>query len=128
MAAVRDVMSTEIVAVEPDATLAEAATVMGGRHVGSALVLDGGRPVGIFTERDLLRALASDFGAAGDLVQRWMTPDPLGVEASIDVRDALRLMLERGFRHLTVMQDGALVGIVSLRDLSASEGEPPATG
>jgi CBS domain-containing protein len=118
---VRDVMSTDLVSVEPDATVAEAATVMGERQVGSALVLHDGRPVGIFTERDVLRALASDFDAAKDLVRRWMTRDPVGVDASVGVREARRLMLERGFRHLTVTHQGALVGIVSLRDLSRSD-------
>ncbi|MGH2672408.1 MAG: CBS domain-containing protein [Actinomycetota bacterium] len=47
-----------------------------------------------------------------------MTADPVGVAPTTDVREALRIMLDRGFRHLTVMDDGALVGIVSLRDLS----------
>ena len=53
-------MSKDLVAVEPTATVAEAATLMGGRHVGSALVIEDGRATGIFTERDVLRALASD--------------------------------------------------------------------
>jgi CBS domain-containing protein len=118
MGTVRDVMSTELVTVDPAATVAEAATVMGGHHVGSALVLADGRVVGIFTERDILRALASDFDAAKDLVEQWMTADPVGVAPTTDVHEALGIMLERGFRHLTVMDGGTLLGIVSLRDLS----------
>jgi CBS domain-containing protein len=114
-------MTTDLVTVDRATTIAEAATVMGAHHVGSALIVEGGRAVGIFTERDVLRALASDFDAAKDLVERWMTRDPVGVEASTDVRDALALMLERGFRHLVVTDTGVLVGIVSLRDLSRPE-------
>jgi CBS domain-containing protein len=121
MATVRDIMSTDLVTVEPASTVAEAATVMGGRHVGSALVLEDGLPVGIFTERDVLRALASDFDAAKDPVGQWMTRDPEGVDVATGTREALRLMLDRGFRHLTVTDEGALVGIVSLRDLSRTE-------
>lgn len=121
MATVRDIMSTDLLTVEPASTVAEAATVMGGRHVGSALVFQDGRPVGIFTERDVLRALASDFDAAKDPVEQWMTGDPEGVDVMTEVREARRLMLERGFRHLTVTDRGALVGIVSLRDLSRPE-------
>jgi CBS domain-containing protein len=121
MTTVRDVMSEEIVSVEPTATVAEAATVMGAHHVGSALVIENGSTVGIFTERDILRALGTDFDAAKDLVERWMTRDPVGVDASTAVRDARRLMLEHGFRHLTVTDDGSLVGMVSLRDLSRAE-------
>jgi CBS domain-containing protein len=121
MLTVRDVMSVEIVAVEPSATIAEAATVMGGRHVGSVLVLRDAELVGIFTERDILRALASDFDAAKDLVEQWMSPDPVGVEASTNAREALALMLERGFRHLIVTDSGDLIGVVSLRDLSRGD-------
>jgi CBS domain-containing protein len=119
MAMVRDIMSRDLVTVEPSATVAEAATLMGGRGVGSALVLEGGSPAGIFTERDVLRALASDFDAAHHPVGDWMTHDPVTVEADVDVATARDLMLGRGFRHLPVIQDGKLVGIVSLRDLSS---------
>lgn len=108
--------------VEPTATVAEAATVMGGRHIGSVLVLSGAETAGIFTERDILRALASDFDAAHHPVADWMTHDPVTIEVDADVVVARDLMLERGFRHLPVTDDGALVGIVSLRDLSGSDG------
>ncbi len=111
-------MSTSIVTVEPRATVAEAATVMGGRHVGSALVMDGGRLSGIFTERDILRALASDFDAAGHTVGQWMAKDPATADPETPVREALDLMLDRGFRHLPVVEDGEVVGVVSLRDLT----------
>ncbi|MFB3738989.1 MAG: cyclic nucleotide-binding/CBS domain-containing protein [Candidatus Velamenicoccus archaeovorus] len=111
-------MSTELVMVEAGSSVAEAATVMGARHVGSALIVEEGRPVGIFTERDILRALAADFDAPSHPVADWMTRDPLTIAADADVLEARDLMLERGFRHLPVMDENALVGIVSLRDLS----------
>jgi CBS domain-containing protein len=122
MESVRGIMSRDLVTVEPSATVAEAATLMGGRGVGSALVLDGGIPTGIFTERDVLRALASDFDAAHHPVADWMTHDPVSIEADADVSVARDLMLARGFRHLPVTDGGTLVGIVSLRDLSSREG------
>ena len=111
-------MSKDLVAVEPTATVAEAATVMGGHHVGSALVIEGGRATGIFTERDVLRALGSDFDAAHHPVADWMTHDPMTVDAGSDVRTARNLMLDGGFRHLPVTDGGELVGIVSIRDIS----------
>lgn len=111
-------MSTDLVTVEPATTVAEAATMMGARHVGSALVTEGDRPVGIFTERDILRALAADFDAPGHPVAHWMTLDPQTVHPDANVWEAQDLMLERGFRHLPVIDEEALVGIVSLRDLS----------
>lgn len=121
MVIVRDVMSSDLVTVEPGATVAEAATVMGAHHVGSALVFRDGRMAGIFTERDVLRALASDFDAERHPVEQWMTPDPTTIAAEAGVREARDLMLERGFRHLPVMDDENVVGIVSLRDLSRAE-------
>jgi CBS domain-containing protein len=121
MTTVRDIMSKGLVAVDPTATVAEAATLMGEHHVGSALVLDGGRAAGIFTERDILRALASNFDAAHHPVADWMTHDPTTVEAEADVRTARDLMLAGGFRHLPVLEEGELVGIVSIRDISRAE-------
>lgn len=111
-------MSKDLVTVEPTSTVAEAATMMGERRVGSALVIEDDRPAGIFTERDVLRALASDFDAAHHPVADWMTHDPTTVEVTVDVRTARNLMLDGGFRHLPVLESGRLVGIVSLRDIS----------
>lgn len=118
---VRDIMSTDLVTVERATTIAEAATVMGERGVGSALVVEDGRAAGIFTERDVLRALGSDFDAARHPVGQWMTAEPATIEAEADVREARDLMLRLGFRHLPVTEGPALVGIVSLRDLSRAE-------
>ncbi len=114
-------MNTDLVTVERSSTIAEAATVMGARGVGSALVVEAGRVAGIFTERDVLRALAGDFDAAHHHIEQWMTHDPVGIDASAPVREARELMLREGFRHLPVTDGGALVGIVSIRDLSGIE-------
>ena len=88
---------------------------MGGHHVGSALVIEDGRATGIFTEQDVLRALASDFDAAHHPVADWMTHDPTTVGIEADVRTARDLMLDSGFRHLPVLDGAELVGIVSIR-------------
>jgi CBS domain-containing protein len=123
MVEIRDVMSERIVTVEANATVAEAATIMGSRGTGSALVMRGEHLEGIFTERDIVRALGEHFDAAGHLVHNWMTPDPITVEASASVPEALDLMLSKGFRHLPVIEAGRLVGMVSLRDLGRHAGE-----
>jgi CBS domain-containing protein len=119
MPTIHDVMSTELVTVAPTASVAEAASVMSAKHVGSAIVLtEDGALAGIFTERDILRALASDFDAAAHTVDEWMSRDPATIGAGATVSEALNRMLEEGFRHLPVLEDGALIGVVSLRDLS----------
>jgi CBS domain-containing protein len=118
MVLIREVMSTELVSVAPDASVAEAATVMGTHHVGAALVLVDGRLIGIFTERDIVRALASDFDAAGHRVADWMSGDPQTMDPDAAVADALATMIERGFRHIPVVDGGQVVGIVSMRDVT----------
>ena len=122
MPTIRDVMSTELVSVAPNATVAEAATVMGARHVGAALVVEDEALIGIFTERDILRALATDFDAAHHHVGDWMTKEPVTVDPDSSAAEALGRMLAEGFRHLPVTENGALVGVVSLRDLSRTAG------
>jgi len=118
MTSVREVMSTDMVIVAPDATVAEAATIMGTRKVGSALVIDGASLLGIFTERDVLRAVASDFDAEHHSVSEFMTRDPHTATAEEDTHEALSAMLAFGFRHLPVMDHGDVVGVVSMRDLT----------
>jgi CBS domain-containing protein len=123
MAIVADIMSAKLVVVEPAATVAEAATVMGERHVGSALVMEGGRLAGIFTERDIVRALSQHFDAPGHPVSTWMTRNPVTISPQAAVQEALDLMLSRGFRHLPVEDGGQIIGIISIRDLSEALAE-----
>lgn len=123
MAAVGEIMTKELVTVESGATVAEAATVMGERKVGSALVIDGGELVGIFTERDIVRALSQDFDAPGHPITHWMTKDPATITPETTVPEALDMMLTRGFRHLPVLDGTTPVGMVSMRDLSRATAE-----
>jgi CBS domain-containing protein len=122
MAIVRDVMSADLVIVAPETTVAEAATMMGTSQVGSALVMADGALAGIFTERDVMRAVASDFDAAHHSVSEFMTRDPATVEQATGVREALDTMLRGGFRHLPVVEGTSVTGVVSMRDLTASLG------
>jgi CBS domain-containing protein len=120
VSSVGEIMSTGLFAIEPATTVAEAATVMGERRIGSALVMESDRLVGIFTERDIVRALGEHFDAAGHAVSEWMTPDPVTVSPSTAAEDALKLMLDGNFRHLPVEDGGRVSGIVSMRDLTAA--------
>jgi phosphoserine phosphatase RsbU/P len=121
MAAVRDVMSADLVAVEPTDLVTTAAAIMDAARVGAALVMDHDVLKGIFTERDVLRALRREpVVALESPVSTWMTPDPMTVGPETRVVDALRKMLKGGFRHLPVLADGHVVGVVSLRDLARS--------
>jgi CBS domain-containing protein len=118
MATVREIMSSGLITVDPDSTVAQAATVMAEKRVGSALVLVGDSLAGIFTERDIVRALSQDFDAPGHPIAHWMTKDPITIGPDESSDAALDLMLKGGFRHVPVVEEGAVIGIVSIRDLS----------
>ena len=118
MTAIREVMTTQLVTVEASTSVAAAVTVMGMRRVGAVLAFDSGRLQGIFTERDLVRALSYDIAAASQPVAQWMTRDPVSVSPDVSVEEALEIMLAGHFRHLPVMDGESAVGIVSIRDLS----------
>lgn len=123
MTAVADVMTTELVSVERSANLIQAVSAMSSARSGSVLVLDAGALVGIFTERDVMRALAyagNADRARVSTVERWMSVEPVTVEATSTVADALNQMLFGGFRHLPVMERDRVVGVVSMRDLARS--------
>jgi CBS domain-containing protein len=118
--AIGDVMRTRVVTVKSDDSVRLAVLRMLEEGVGSVAVCDGGRLVGIFTERDVL-GLAGD-GTDLDAVRIGdvMTREPLTVEAGVAVLDAARLMGERKIRHLPVVEGDHLLGIVGIRDVLGS--------
>lgn len=118
MTAIREVMSQQLVTVEPSTSVAGAVTVMGMQRVGAVLVMEKGRLEGIFTERDLVRALSNDIGASSQPVAQWMTRNPVTVGPEASVEQALEIMLAKHFRHLPVLEGESVVGVVSIRDVS----------
>ena len=100
-----------------EATVAEAAEALITDGVGSLAVVEGRRLVGIFTERDVVRAVSEGADPEDEVVEDWMseTPDTFGPD--IEVREAAAWLLEMGYRHMPVMEDGELLGIVSIRDI-----------
>jgi CBS domain-containing protein len=118
MPSVREVMSKDLVTVDRSATVEEASTVMWGRRVGSALVMRGSDLEGIFTERDIMKALSKDADRGRTMtVRECMTLEPRTIDADASVGEALDVMLTNGFRHLPVTESDGLVGIVSMTDL-----------
>ena len=116
------VRNQELVQLASEASVREAARQMAQRHVGAALVIDGDRLVGIFTERDLLnRVVAHDLDPGKTRLVDVMTREPATVAPGQRAVDALHLMHEGGFRHLPVVERGRVRGIVSLRDFMTGE-------
>jgi CBS domain-containing protein len=118
MTAVADVMKREVLTVAPEDSLGDAAEKMTGADVGAVVVSDFGRLIGILTERDVMRAVARRTHSSIARVREWMTSDPITAPPEMDAQEAARTMLEHGFRHLPVVEDGMPVGIVSLRDIA----------
>jgi CBS domain-containing protein len=116
---VADLMTKDVLTVEPSDTIGEAAEKMHDANVGAVVVVeDLVRIVGIVTERDLLRAVAQRARAAEARVRQWMTPDPLTIPPETSIDEARKIMFDNNFRHLPVVKDGRTLGIVSLRVLS----------
>jgi CBS domain-containing protein len=119
MATVADLMVKDVLTVEPSDTIGEAAEKMNASNVGAVVVMeDMVRIVGIVTERDLLRAVASRARAAEARVRQWMTPNPVTISPDLTVEEAAKIMFDNNFRHLPVVKDGRALGIVSLRLLA----------
>ena len=118
MSRLADLMSRDVLAVEPEDTIGFVAQQMVERNVGSAVVTDFGRLIGILTERDMLRAVADRVHSSEARAREWMTPNPITASESDPAGEAARTMLENGFRHLPVVEGERAVGIVSLRDVA----------
>jgi CBS domain-containing protein len=109
-------MSRDLLSVGPEVSLSEVAQRMVDKDVGAVLVMEDGRLVGILTERDVLRAVAQG-AAESAAVAGWMTRDPETLEPDESTQQAAVLMIHGGFRHLPVVENDEVVGMLSIRDL-----------
>jgi CBS domain-containing protein len=115
---IRDLVVRDLVTVGPAHTLAQAAKLMSAKRVGSAIVLTDEAP-GILSERDVLRAVADGADPTVATVGDYMTWNAIVATSEWDTLEAARTMLEKGFRHLLVIDGAQEVGILSIRDLMA---------
>ena len=118
MTTVKQIMASHVLAVRPDETLERGAQLMFERKVGSAMVVKGSDFVGIVTERDVLRAVAHGRVPWSTRVEEVMTSDPICVPPDTQATEAIRIMIEGGFRHLPIVDgDKNVIGLVSLREM-----------
>lgn len=125
---VTTVMETPVQCIDAHTTLREAALAMRTLDVGAMVIMKGGDITGIVSERDIVWAIGDgadpDKVVVADVMSEW----PRYVTAADEVRPALEIMLTAGIRHLPVIDDAEVVGIVSIRDLVAAmiDGRPSA--
>jgi CBS domain-containing protein len=125
MSRVDEMMSRHVLTVSPQHTLEEGAQAMIERRTGSAVVVEGPRFIGIVTERDVLRAVARGRVPWNTRILDVMTADPVSIPPDMETSEAIRIMIEGGFRHLPISQDGStLDGLVSLRELLKASALP----
>src|SRR5688572_4325074 len=113
------VKGSRLLSVEPSGRAADAVGTMAKENLGSLVVLEQGRMVGMLTFHELLRAIASRGGALGELkVDDIMVKNPVTASPDMEVNDLRRTMIASGARYLPVLHDGRLIGVISFRDVA----------
>ena len=113
------VKGNRLLSIEPSGRASDAVNTMAKENLGSLVVMEHGRMVGMLTFHELLRALASRGGTLGDLnVSEIMQGDPVTATPEMEVNDLRRTMLESGARYLPVIKDHKLLGVISFRDVA----------
>jgi CBS domain-containing protein len=109
----------KVVTIAPSKSLAEASQVLPENRIGAVIVSDGSNAVlGILSERDIVRAVAAGGGAAlGEPVSRHMTGKVVTCTSRMAINDLMETITTGKFRHVPVVENGALVGIVSIGDI-----------
>jgi CBS domain-containing protein len=136
---IKKIMIPEVVTVTPESTLYEAARIMGEKHIGSLIVVKYETPVGIITERDLLRevvdrgiSLEKDWLVGGasikeEKVEKVMSYPLITVSLKSSIKEAAQMMIEKKIRRLAVGEAGKVVGIITAADLIRCLPETPKT-
>jgi CBS domain-containing protein len=120
---VRDVMTESVVTAEPARSLREIAVIMRERNVGSVVFVDGTRPVGFITDRDLALSVVADGRDPASRAGDHASSPVITAEPDMDVEEAAEKMIRHGVRRLVVVEAGALAGVVTLDDIASRTGD-----
>lgn len=113
------VKGNRLLSIEPTGRATDAVKTMSEQNLGSLIVFEQERMVGVLTFREILQALAQRNGNLGDVrVAEIMVRDPVTAGPEMEVNDLRRTMLESGARYLPVVQDEKLLGVISFRDVA----------
>jgi len=115
---IRDIMSKDVRVVRPDTSVKEVVATMNKFNIGSIIVVQGDRPVGIITERDILRRLVEPCLAPETLTARQIMTSPvITTNETASIEEVARQMARKKIKKLPVMNNGKLVGIISYTDI-----------
>jgi CBS domain-containing protein len=114
---VSGIMTTDVVTVGPEYNTADVASLMDARGIGSVIVLEDDRVLGILTERDILRVIGQGEDPKNVAAHEALTDDLITIGPNASVEEAARAMVNAKVRHLPVISEAGLIGIVSMRDL-----------
>jgi CBS domain-containing protein len=121
---VSEVMTDDVVTAETETTLGDVAGMMRDRGVGSVVVCDGGRPVGLITDRDVALAVAAEGIDRGEAVKSHATHPVVSGHHEMTVEEAAAEMVQNRIRRLPIVDgDGILAGIVTLDDIAVKTGD-----
>jgi CBS domain-containing protein len=123
---VRDVMTAEPIVLQQDQSIADAAQAMRDASVGAVLIVDGDKLCGLVTDRDIVVRAVAESALPDSPVGQVVSPDLVAVRADDETADAARVMQDNAVRRLPVLDDGRIVGIVTIGDLAVSRGEDSA--
>lgn len=113
-----EVKGNDVWTIEPDATVYHALEVLSEKDIGALVVIDNSALVGVFSERDYARKVALHGRSSKETrVQQVMTPDVITVGPDQPVDDCMSLMTEHRIRHLPVLEDGKIIGVISIGDV-----------
>jgi CBS domain-containing protein len=118
-----EVMTGSVVTAAPERTVREIAELMRERNVGSVVLVEGGRPVGFVTDRDLALSIIADGRDFGDHVRDHASTPVILAEPQMNLEEAAELMVRHGVRRLVVVDGDRLSGIVTLDDLVSRTGD-----
>ncbi len=119
VSAILDRKGRNVFSVTPSVTVAEAVAEMNLHRIGSVLIIDGGRLVGIFTERDVLRRIVGPgLDPHNVTVEKVMTANVMTITPEATIEETMELFTDKRFRHLPVIEHGELVGTISIGDVT----------
>jgi len=115
---VRDIMVSDVKTIDKESTIQEAADLMSQNSIGSLIVVEDSRVIGIITERDILnKMVAESKNASKTFVKDIMTREVIMIRPDADIEDAVDVMMEKRIKKLPVVEGNALVGIITSMDV-----------